>query len=372
MKNLLALLTAPPVLAIPIYIITRAMSMEDGGIIPFGIWVLLILFVITLTIMYIWTVLNGMRHWLVPIQFIAQGGIMSVLAIQTGVHLITWVGVLLILIGLIISGYIAFSKGRASNSNQSILSSYDIFESYPFPACVSDKNGSLISISNGLTQIIGKDKNELFQTKVENLIPPSGKIQFGKKMLYVDQQESKDRTWYAFNEDKINSALFRPEMLIQDTETDIFSKDYCRIRIEEEVMRIKRYKRWGVFMLVKINFIYDNEDESYTNKKSESGFFRLFCIYIKNSLRNCDTVSRVDEFSVIIILPETLSEEPLNGVINKVLGYQDQLSDAMNQLKCKVVLTLSHIFYNASSNDMSFNEILMTLNKSLSVYDNAS
>ena len=369
MKNILILLTAPPVIAIPIYVITRVMSMENRNIIPFGIWILLIIFVIASTIMYIWASFNNIRRWLIPIQFIAQGGIMSVLAIQSGSNLMTWVGVLSIIIGLIQSGYIVFSKSNENAANYSILSSYDIFESYPFPACVSDKNGSLISISNGLTQLIGKNKNDLFQTKVDSFIPASGKIRVGGKILEVNRQETKDRTWYTFSENRSDFARVMPEMLIQDTETDIFSREYCRIRTEEEIVRIKRYQRWAVFMLARINFIYENHEEDNTNRKYESEFFRSFCMFVKNSLRNCDSVSRVDEFSVFIILPETLSDEPVNGVINKLLGFSDQLSNSMKLLECKVVLTLSHIFYNTSSSNMSFNDILVALIKTLAVYE---
>lgn len=371
MKNLQTLLTAPPIIAIPIYIIT-SIPKADGGSVSLGIWILLIIFVLTLTVMYIRAALKDLNHWLVPLQFLAQGGILSVLAIRSDIQLMSWIGVLLVIIGLILSGYIVFFKDVNSTVKQTILSSYDIFESYPFPACVTDKNGLLISISNGLTKLIGKDKDELFQMNVDSIIPTSGRVQFGDKLLQVNQQESKDRTWYAFNEERIISNLRGQEMLIQDTETDIFSKEYCRIRIEEEVVRIKRYKRWGVFMLIKLNFIYDNEMESNIDKKSESVFFRSFCKYLKNSLRNSDTVSRVDEFSVFIILPETLSEEPVNGVINKILGFSNQLSDAINQLQCRVLPTISHIFYNASSSDMTFDDILAALNKNLSMYDDAS
>ena len=372
MKKLLIMFSAPPIIAVPIYVITNSMSTGSSGNIPIGIWVLNIIFLGAFTLIYIWSALSGLFHWLVPVQLITQGAIISVFAIQFGISIFLWIGVLLTLIGLILSGFMIISRNSTNTATQSKLNSYDIFESYPFPACVSDKSGSLISISNSLVQLIGKNKDDLLQTKVSSFIPQNGILQCGEKLLYVNKHESKSKTWYVFN-DKINNLNEnRNGLQIQDAETEIFSKEYCRIRTEEEVVRIKRYKRWGVFMLIKINFYNEDDEEVSINKQSELEFFRSFCSFVKNSLRNSDTVSRVDEFSVLIILTETLSEDPVNGVINKILKYPDQLSYVISQLNCKVTPSISHIFYNASSIDMSFDDIINVLNKTLSDYDSVS
>jgi len=376
MGNLLMWLTAPPIVAVPVFYLTRVMSTEDGSHIPLGIWILVIISVLVLTILYIWASSSKKQYWLLPLQFVAQGGFMHVVAIHFGALYLAWIGILLILIGLILSGAIFFRDDNITDPKKH-STSHDMLASYPFPACVSDKNGSLLSISDGLVQLIGKNRNELREININSFIPPSGRIKFGNKYLHVFRQESENKVWYMLEEEdisqqKANSVLKNPEMLIKDLETEIFSKGYCKLRTEEEIARIKRYKRWAIFMLIRISFIGINEENSIEkneNKQSESEFFSSFCIFVKNVLRNCDTISRVDEFSIFIILPETLSEEPVNEVIKKILSFSNQLSDIINQQKRKISPNISHIFYNASSQDMSFDDILFTLNNTLSNYD---
>jgi GGDEF domain-containing protein len=311
-----------------------------------------------------------MLHWRAPLQFAAQGSVLCILALQFNLPFISWIGILCILIGLILTCSKLFSEdnsGVAKTSNTD-----DMFSDYPFPACVSDKNGSLISISQGFTQLIGRNVDNILQMNINGLMPTNGIIQLGGKFLQVIKQESKDKLWYTLKEGIISQQSADPSLLnsgtfIHDSETKIFSKEFCRIRTEEEVVRIKRYKRWAVFMLIRINF--KNAEENSISKQSESAFFSSFCLYVKNTLRNCDTVARVDEFSVFVILPETLSEEPVNEVIKKILNFSSQLSNTISQLKCTISPGISHFFYNASSKDMSFNDILLTLNNTFSEYD---
>ena len=365
MRKILAWITSPPVIAIPVYVLISALSAEERSI-PVEIWVLSVFFILTLTVLYIGASSRGLVRWLAPLQFIAQGIVISVLSIQFVLPYLSWVGILLTLIGLIVSGFMVFQRNTGKVENTSRITHYDIFESCPFPACVSDKKGSVISISDGLTKIIGKSREEVWQTNIEEILPPKEVLSFGDSLLRVLKMESKDRTWYSLKKEEPADKRELAGMLIRDSETEIFSKEYCKIRIEEEIVRIKRYKRWAVFMMVIINFI--NGDESI-NKKPALAFFSSFCSFLKNTLRNCDTVSRIDEFSVFIILPETLTEEPVNEVINRILNFSKELSNEINQLKCKISPSLSYIFYNASSGDISFEGILNNLANALSSYE---
>jgi len=368
MRNLLTLLTIPPVVSVPIIVITYLISTEINSNVPLGIWTLVVSIFLALTILYIRVSLYDMLQWRTPIQFTAQGGLMSVLAIQFDLPYVSWIGVLLILTGLIISCSIIFPGGDSNAAKRSTRD--DIFDSYPFPACVSDLNGTIISISQGFAQLIGKNRDRLMQMNMNSLVPSNGIIQVGGKFVQVIKLESNNRIWYTMREgglglQSMDLSARSSGTPINDLETNIFSKEYCRIRTEEEVVRIKRYKRWAVFMLIKINFTGTNEEYS-TNRQSETAFFNSFCLFVKNTLRNCDTVSRVDEYSVFLILPETLSEEPVIEVTKKVLNFSSQLSPTISQLKCKISPGTSHIFYNASSQDMSFDSILLALNNTLS------
>ena len=365
MKKMLTWITSPPILAFLIFALTRYFSSEEG-VIPSEIWVLSTFFVLAITVLYFWASSRDLVVLLAPLQFIAQGIVISVLSIRFVLPYLSWVGILLTLIGLILSGFMVFQRNKGNAENTGKLTYYDIFEGFPFPACVSDNNGSVISVSNGLTQLLGKSREEIWQTNIEDIIPPKESISFGEKLMRVTKMESNDRTWYLLKEEEPRHKFEYAGMLIKDLETDIFSKEFCRIRIEEEIVRIKRYKRWAIFMLVKINFI--NEEEN-VSKQSELTFFRSFCIFLKSALRNCDTISRVDEFSVFVILPETLSEEPVNEVIKKILSFSKEISNEIKQLKCLVSPSLSYIFYNASSSDISFEGILAALNNTLTKYE---
>jgi PAS domain S-box-containing protein len=365
MRKMLTWITSPPVLAIPIFILARAFSAEEGSI-RIELLILLVLLILALTVLYFWASSRNLALWLVPLQFIAQGIVISVLAIVFVLPFLSWVGVLLTIIGLILSAHMVFQGDRKKDVNTSKLFFYDIFESYPFPACVSDKNGSVISVSSGLTQLVGKSKEEIWQTNIGDLIPPKESVSFGEKLLRTMKKELNDRTWYSLIEEDPRYKNKFTGMFIKDTETDMFSKEYCRIRTEEEIVRIKRYKRWAIFMMVKICFV---DGEESINKQYELEFFRSFCVFLKKALRNCDTVSRIEEFSVAIILPETLSEEPMNEVIKKILNFSKELNKEINQLQSKISPSLCYIFYNASYGDISFDGILIALSNCLSEYE---
>jgi hypothetical protein len=111
MKNLLTLL--PTVIIIPIFFVARAMSAENGSM-PLGTQVLVILFILssTITILYTWPSSSSMLYWIASLQFIAQGAVISILAIQFSLPFLTWTGVLLTLIGLVLSGFKVFNKNR--------------------------------------------------------------------------------------------------------------------------------------------------------------------------------------------------------------------------------------------------------------------
>jgi len=366
MKNLLTWLTIPPVISVPIIIVTYLIS-EESGSIPYGIWIPGILLILALTVIYIRTSSYGISHWRAPLQLIAQGVVVSFLAIQFVLPLLSWLGVLLILIGLILLCSVLFFENSPDTAKQN--KSDDIFSNYPYPAFVTDKSGSAISTSHGFAQLISTSKGDNWPMIINKSIQSGDKIKLGEKLLQVVKQESQDKIWYTLKEESLSQQVVTStgdsETSINDFETRIFSKEYCRIRTEEEIVRIKRYKRWAVFMLIRINF---TEEESI-NKQSELGFFSSFCQHVKNTLRTCDTVSRVDEFSIFIILPETLSDDPVNEIIKKIMNFSHQLSQSINQLKCKISPEMSHIFYNASSQDMSFNDILAALISTLSEQD---
>lgn len=360
-------LSIPPVVAIPTIMLSYLLSSGERSYLSFSVWSLIITFFLVVTLIYVWASAKGLHNWCTPLQFMAQGALLAPFAIEFGQQYLSWVAVLLILIGLVLSASIVFSGNADTETLDTvriIKEHEEIFEKSPLPQLVTDLGEGVIAVSSGLIRLLGKTKEEILSINPNDILPPDG--QLGGKRWVLSRQENEGRIWFSLAEERKaeNESTIIP---LIDTESNIYSSAYSRMRSSDEIARIKRYKRWGIFLLIKFDFVYASTSPLSADAKQKS-FFRSYCAFIKSSLRNCDIISKVGEFSILAYLPETTSGDSLNQVLSKISAINQPLGDLINSIPGEIKMKVGSVFFNSSMLEMDYDGLMNSLNDGLFDY----
>lgn len=360
------ILASPPIVAIPLVAIAYLFS-PGGGSLSLSGWVLVIFFFIVMTLLYFWAVAQEAQKWVIPFQFVAQGALLTSVSMQFGGVYLSWIGLLLFLIGLTLVVSISFfgSSDSFDTTNVNIVRQVDeIFEKFPFPAFMANFNGGIISASEGLIRLLGKSREEILSLNANNIIPTDGNI--GGKKWKLSKQENQGNNWYILNEEKGGAGAPSPANAapLVDSETNLFSSAYAKLRATDEMARIKRYKRWGVFVLVEFGFVYSMGNSPMSDDAKQKMFFRSYCAFMKSALRNCDISWRIGEFTALVFLPETVGGESVTQVTDKISSFEKPLADIIGGIQGEIKMRVGNIFFNASTRDMTYDELIGALNES--------
>jgi PAS domain-containing protein len=259
------------------------------------------------------------------VNFLSQGVLLSVISLQSGSVLMSWVGLVLFVIGLSLAFFYATNGASMMSGNQSAPEADNgetreridsLLAKLDLPICVTDAKGIIVGVTPKFCDASGGTEEELVGEVINEIVPIDQEtVTFGSGKWWISQAKEGARYYF--------SLLPTPECLpmpteptplehagglsIFDRETGLCIDEYRMWRGPQEISRSQRYKRSVSGILLELTF----EPASGITISAEQRhmLFIAFASRVKQALRIPDCGFLLPDNRIQLILPET----PLAG-----------------------------------------------------------
>ena len=360
-------LSIPPVTAIFTIILTALFA--SGPAIPVdpAIWGLVGLMFVLLTILYGFFIKQYFFAGLLPVQLIAQGILLLPLSLRMGAIVLSWVGVLLAICGAVILVALYYrSRVNLMTAQQAAPDALEL-AGLPLPFAITDNEGYIISASDFLLQLTQKSGSAVKGQKINSLLPLDKETaSIGGKEWRILQSPMEDGTQYfQLEEAREVSVMLQANTgnddVFVDEATSLYHQSYATKRVEEELYRIHRYKRWMSAALLNVNFV-ESENSSSTDAKQEKEILNAFCRFVNSNTRETDISCLVGPYEILVVMPET----PLEGaqtIVSKLLDIPAHLKEKAQEIGDTMEILERTVFFNASSGVLDFDRLMGKLDE---------
>lgn len=372
-------LSIPPIISILIILIFITTRNSSSKIQLTPLFSILLLCYIASCIYYFFSSKWGQNHEVWGYQFFSQGLIIAVFGSILGQHfLVSWLGVTLTMVGLILMGNSFYSHisfhFQCKNATESIensayqpidiLSCKHSLEIFPFPALIekdeeSFPNGemeeliSLDSIESPFSAFIKKQKNS------DGVITlPSGEW----KVIEHSKEDMKALFLIPHMSNEKENAT--KTLGIYD-ETGLYTKEYAVIRGTQELERSYRYRRWLSGLLINYS-ISDSNNLIDENKHTQ--LFEKFSSHLIKNLRHTDLIFLIENNEILVMLPET-PRDGLKTISSRIEDMASILIENDNSIShlstcCKINLRIGSVFVSGNEK-ITYKDFIAALKRSI-------
>ncbi len=309
--------TLPPLISLPLSLILVAFGSEMHKVSAGApLWVLLLLLYFALTMMYVFSIKNGLYTQMTPLQMATQGIMICIVSMEAGAPpILPWVGVVIAVSGffMIIHFFMHRQTPRSSAAEQALVSADTAGgagtspETTPFPLVVTDDEGVIVQANASFKDLTGDALAE--GKSVMTFFTPGETegVVGGKKHAVF--QKAKDGLFHFLlidNPPPVKSTKVQETSSgtdLFDPKTGLYSRKYAQLRIKEELSRANRYRRWLCGILLKVNCAY--LPGLGKQPTLEDTFLVAYVQYIKNTIRESDMGFFMGEREILLLLPET-------------------------------------------------------------------
>jgi len=357
----------PPITAI--FTILAAGFLSTGlpiAVAP-AIWGLVVLMFVLLTVLYGIFIKKDFLSGLFPVQLIAQGILLCPLALRMGAGMLQWVGVLLAICGAVV--LVAMYCRARAELDQAItyMMPQTELDALPLPFAITDGEGYIVSASDCLLRLLQKTRAAINGKKINSLLSLDKETaSIGGKEWKILRTPMEDGTQYFQLEEAHGVEVTLPAGLggdFVDSATSLYNHAYAVKRVEEELYRVYRYKRWMSAALLRVEF-KENEASSSSNVKKEDEIFNAYCRFIRSCTRETDISCLVGFRDILIVLPETSLDEVQN-VVSKLMDVESFLKEETKGFAGAVKIHEGVVFLNASSGTLDFDSMMAKLDATL-------
>jgi len=361
----------PPVIAIFTIILTALSSSGVAVPVDPAIWGLVGLMFVLLTILYGIFIKQYFFAGLLPVQMIAQGILLCPLSLRMGAAALSWIGVTLAICGAVILVALYY-RSRVNLLTASQVAPKMEMAALPLPFMITDAQGSIISASDFLLQLLQKSNSDVKGEKIDELLPfDKETASIGGREWRILQSPMEDGTQYFQLEEAREVSVTLPantgnDDIFVDVVTSLYQQSYATKRVEEELYRIYRYKRWMSAALLCVNFLENEEDKNSSglDSKKEKDIFNAYCRFVNSSIRETDISCLVAPHDILIAMPETSLEEA-QTVVSKLLDFPADLQEQIRELEGSMEIIERTVFFNASSGVLDFDRLMGKLDEAM-------
>lgn len=289
--------------------------------VPPLIWGLVISVYICMCGISIFFIVKGDRRFNVGISALTQGMLLAVMALQSGAMFLSWIGLVLFLVGLFLIFYYA-TRGSASARESraedaqkaSAPTTEKLLAKMNLPICYTDTKGIVSWASESFLAEIGRTQEEIVGAVIADVLPIDDEtVTLTSGKWWITQVKEGARYYFRLaptDGDKPQAVLeTRPAASskgpsIYEPNTGLYTDEYRRIRGPEEVMRAQRYKRSLSGMLIELTF-HPNADVKLSDEQRVM-LNTAFATKVKGALRAMDCgFFMEDHYRIQLLLPET-------------------------------------------------------------------
>jgi hypothetical protein len=354
----------PPFAAVGTLVVVSFFAGEPSVPVDAAFWGLTGLLFIILTVLYGIFIQRHFYRGLLPVQLAAQGLLLCPLSLYMGARMFQWVGVTMAVCGTVVLVVIYYRSLTVFASALQSAGASSGIDSLPIPFAVTDEEGNILSVSDALLQMTKQSRETAIGEKITLLVPIDGEPVHlgGEEWMVVQTRMSKNR--YYFQLEEAAAPPFEPmppspggDASI-DAETGLYGQDYAARCTDEEIYRIRRYKRWLSVVLLRMVFRGENSPEK------EKEIFNAYCRFIKANIRETDTACLTAPRDVYVLMPET----QLTGArmaVSKLTDFVPHLEEELKKFEGAAEVLDKTLFFGPSVGDLAFEEIMKRLSDAL-------
>jgi PAS domain-containing protein len=256
------------------------------------------------------------------VSFLSQGLLLSVMALQSGSVLLSWVGLVLFVIGLALSFFYATNgaesiKEEASpsleNNDEARERIDSLLSKLPLPVCVTDAKGIIVGSTPGFCEAAGVNAEEIQGEVISDILPiDQDTVTFDSEKWWISQIKEGARYYFSLlptpdckPENQTEAAAPAPPQGINifDPETGLCVDEYRMVRGPQEISRSQRYKRSIAGILLELTF-HPGAGVSISDEERHM-LFAAFASRVKQALRIPDCGFLLAGERIQLLLPET-------------------------------------------------------------------
>jgi hypothetical protein len=299
---------------------------------------------------------------------------LSVMSMQFGVTFMSWIGLVLFLIGLVtVFFYATRHHVSASPSLPAAAVAYDdddddddvespynkldgVLEKLSVAVCYTDNRGVISGATTSFCEALDRDIKSVAGKMITDLVPIDGEeVTLNSGKWWLDQEHDGARYYFLLKPtpdgkpqqmtiaEAIQDEKFRP---IYDRMTGLYTDAYRKIRGMEEVSRAQRYKRSLSGLLIAISF----EPSSGTNmtREQEEILDNTFKSRVQAVLRITDCGFLTADGRIQILLPET-PQAGAKTLLSRIITLPQDIYDEEIRIAVNPRVRGGLFFYNGAS-----------------------
>ncbi len=359
----------PPFVAVFTIMVAGMLGSERRVPVDAALWGLTGLLFVILTILYGLFIRQNFFGGLFPVQLIAQGLLLSPVALHLGAHMLQWVGVAMAICGaVILLALYAYRPRYPASIIPSPPQPGATIDALPLPVVVTDDEGRIVSVSDALLKLTDYPRPGVEGEKIGRLLPLDQERAFlGGKEWRIVQTPMSDKSHYFHLEEVHDAPSPTPpprngDDVFVEPSTTLYTRAYAAKRVVEELYRIRRYQRWMSAALLRMVFSYPFGINPQPAK--ENAIFNAYCHFVHENTREVDISCLIRPWDVLTVMPETLLEAG-KDVASKLADFRPHLQDQLSGFEGIVVVRSGVVFFGAGSGGFGFDEFLYKMDEAL-------
>ena len=354
----------PPVFSFVFLIIAAALSNRTMAVsVPPTVWGMTIAAYVSLCALSIFYIIKGDDKYTTGISMLTQGLMLSVMSMQFGVMFMSWTGLVLFLIGLMLIFSYATHKSESvvvkpvtsPDDGAGAFKRIDsLVEKLELPVCYTDNKGVIAGATKKMCETLGIGEDEVLGAVISKFLPlDSEEVVLESGRWEITQKKEGARYYFSLRQipDERPPETQAPApapggMLLYDNTTGLYTDEYRKIRGPEEVSRAQRYKRPLAGLLLSLTF--DPGLDVKLTEEQETMLDDAFKTRVHNALRTTDCGFLMSEGRVQVLLPET----PQNGaktLLSRIITMPQDIFDEEIRTAVNPRVQGGMFFYNGTT-----------------------
>jgi hypothetical protein len=352
----------PPFFSVFILILTAALHSKEAAFnIPVVVWGMVVAAYVCLCGISAFRIVKHDARHDAGISLLAQGMLLSVVAVQAGIIVFTWAGLVLFMAGLFCI-FLYTTHGDAANDAADIETdnkSDQLLSNLGVPICYTDTTGFVEEVTAAFLDAVGKDAEDVIGEEIMKIIPTdSGAVMLQSGRWWLETVTSGGRSYFYLKPTQDGKPpkeqpqlqkkkLVSGSLSLIDQETGLYTSEYRKLRGPEEVSRAQRYKRPLSGMLLELTF---DASPSVTIPEQQFDMMRrAFAAKVKGVLRITDCGFWMDDQRQIqLLLPET-PQAGAKTLMSRLLLLPQDVFDEDIRLTVNPKVKAGMYFYNGVS-----------------------
>lgn len=317
----------PPIFSLALLLLTALFHNRESALhIPAVVWGITIAAYICLCGVSVFYISKRNTTYNIGISLLAQGILLSVMSLQLGALVFSWLGLILFLTGLLIAFFYA-TQGPISlydtqpsmkmieeNNETERERMENLLEKLELPICITDSKGIVIGATERFYEAIGKEPGKIEGEIVSDILPiDQEEVVFDSGQWWISQAKEGARYYFSLlptpngkpiEQSPLPVVETAPQTIsFYDPDTGLYTDEYRKIRGPEEVARAQRYKRSLSGILMEL--IFDIGSNVNISDQQKDMLFKAFAMKVKESLRSMDCGFLLGRQRIQVLLPET-------------------------------------------------------------------